>query len=222
MHDAIVFALLTGASDSPRPWSRESRVAFLCPVPGYDRHFAICEQFGIEMIAGAAERRRTRHGGGRAPGRRGRRHQGRCGACRSTATRAAPSTRTRRSSGSPAMKTAAPDFRLFWDNAYAVHHLTAERIEIASIIDACARPRLPESAAGLRLDVEDHPGRRRRVAVRRVGGQRRVVPQADGQAHHRRRQDQSAPSRALPAGHGGSAGADGSTPRDHRRRSSNG
>jgi DNA-binding transcriptional MocR family regulator len=37
------------------------------------------------------------------------------------------------------MPTAAPDFRLFWDNAYAVHHLTAERVEIPSIIDACAR-----------------------------------------------------------------------------------
>jgi DNA-binding transcriptional MocR family regulator len=38
-----------------------------------------------------------------------------------------------------AMPTAAPDFRLFWDNAYAVHHLTAERIEIANIVEACAR-----------------------------------------------------------------------------------
>jgi DNA-binding transcriptional MocR family regulator len=38
-----------------------------------------------------------------------------------------------------AMKTAAPDFRLFWDNAYAVHHLTLERIEIANILDLCAR-----------------------------------------------------------------------------------
>ena len=38
-----------------------------------------------------------------------------------------------------AMTTAAPDFRLFWDNAYAVHHLTAERIEIANIVTACAR-----------------------------------------------------------------------------------
>jgi DNA-binding transcriptional MocR family regulator len=38
-----------------------------------------------------------------------------------------------------AMKTAAPDFRLYWDNAYAVHHLTHERIEIANIIELCAR-----------------------------------------------------------------------------------
>src|SRR6266542_2535943 len=50
MHDAIVFALLKGTCDSERPWSKESRIAFLCPVPGYDRHFGICQDFGIEMI----------------------------------------------------------------------------------------------------------------------------------------------------------------------------
>jgi len=45
-----------------------------------------------------------------------------------------------------AMKTAAPDFRLFWDNAYAVHHLTAERIEIANVLDLCARHGNPNRA----------------------------------------------------------------------------
>ena len=39
------------------------------------------------------------------------------------------------------MKTAAADFRLFWDNAYAVHHLTPERVEIDNIDEACARCR---------------------------------------------------------------------------------
>ena len=50
MHDTIAYALLCGTCDSPRPWSKNERVAFLCPVPGYDRHFAICQDFGIEMI----------------------------------------------------------------------------------------------------------------------------------------------------------------------------
>ena len=50
MHDAVVFSLLKGTCDSERPWSKESRIAFICPVPGYDRHFFICQEFGIEMI----------------------------------------------------------------------------------------------------------------------------------------------------------------------------
>src|SRR5690606_11427709 len=50
MHDAVVYSLLKGTCDSDRPWSKEPRIAFICPVPGYDRHFFICEEYGIEMI----------------------------------------------------------------------------------------------------------------------------------------------------------------------------
>ena len=48
MHDTLVFSLLKGTVDSAQPWVREP-ITFLCPSPGYDRHFALCEQFGITM-----------------------------------------------------------------------------------------------------------------------------------------------------------------------------
>jgi DNA-binding transcriptional MocR family regulator len=138
MHDAIAYALLCGTCDSPRAWSKTSRVAFLCPVPGYDRHFAICEDFGIEMIpipmteAGPdldmVERLVIADEAIRGMW---------CMPKYSnpTGTVYADETVERLA----AMSTAAPDFRLFWDNAYAVHHLTTDRIEIGNIVEACAR-----------------------------------------------------------------------------------
>src|SRR5205807_8592082 len=50
MHDIVVFSLLHGGVDSPRPWKDEPSVKFLCPVPGYDRHHNLTETMGIEMI----------------------------------------------------------------------------------------------------------------------------------------------------------------------------
>src|SRR4029077_1731891 len=50
MHDCIVFALLKGVPGGRAPWSGETHSRFLCPVPGYDRHFAICEEYDIGMV----------------------------------------------------------------------------------------------------------------------------------------------------------------------------
>jgi DNA-binding transcriptional MocR family regulator len=145
MHDAIVYALLKGTVDSPRPWGRESRIAFLCPVPGYDRHFGICQDFGIEMIPVAlgedgpdmdeVERLAAADAGIKGMW---------CVPKYSNPTGTVYSAATIERLA--AMTTAAPDFRLFWDNAYALHHLTAERIEIPSMLDACARHGHPNRA----------------------------------------------------------------------------
>jgi DNA-binding transcriptional MocR family regulator len=138
MHDAVVFSLLKGACDSERPWSKEPRVAFLCPVPGYDRHFFICQELGIEMIPvpllddgpdmEAVERLAAQDA------------QIKGIWCVPKYSNPSGAVYSREKIERLAqMQTAARDFRIFWDNAYSVHHLTPERIEIANIDAACAR-----------------------------------------------------------------------------------
>jgi DNA-binding transcriptional MocR family regulator len=149
MHDTVVYALLKGTCDSAAPWSKQEskqgEIAFLCPVPGYDRHFTICNDYGIRMIPVAlkedgpameeVERLVAQDASIKAMW---------CVPKYSNPTGAVYSdTVIERLS---AMRTAAPDFRLFWDNAYGVHHLTSERIEIANVLELCARHGHPNRA----------------------------------------------------------------------------
>ena len=138
MHDVAVYCLLKGTCDSHSPWSKQGEISFLCPIPGYDRHFKICADYGVRMIPvplnedgpdmdqveGLVARDASIKGMWCMP-----KYSNPTGTIYSD-------TVIERLA---AMKTAAPDFRLYWDNAYAVHHLTQERIEIANIIDLCAR-----------------------------------------------------------------------------------
>jgi DNA-binding transcriptional MocR family regulator len=149
MHDTIVYALLKGTCDSATPWSTQGstqgEISFLCPVPGYDRHFKICQDYGIRMIPVALredgpdmdEVERLVAGDASIKGMW-------CVPKYSnpTGTVYADATVERLA----AMKTAAPDFRLYWDDAYAVHHLTDEAIKIANILDLCTRHGNPNRA----------------------------------------------------------------------------
>jgi DNA-binding transcriptional MocR family regulator len=138
MHDAVVFSLLKGTCDSAAPWSKQGEIAFVCPVPGYDRHFRICEDYGIRMIQvplgddgpamEAVERLVAQDASIKGIW---------CVPKYSNPTGAIYSDRVIQRLA--AMKTAAHDFRLFWDNAYTVHHLTTEHIEIPNIIELCER-----------------------------------------------------------------------------------
>ena len=138
MHDTLVYALLKGTCDGSIPWSKQGEVAFLCPVPGYDRHFKICEDYGIRMVPVAMkDDGPDMEDVERLVGRDASIKAMWCVPKYSNPTGTVYSDAAIERLA--AMRTAAPDFRLYWDNAYAVHHLTEERIEIANILELCAR-----------------------------------------------------------------------------------
>jgi DNA-binding transcriptional MocR family regulator len=142
MHDCIVWALLKGVPGGTAPWSQAENPAFICPVPGYDRHFAICEEFGIRMLPVAMGADGPDMDAVEAlaadPAVKGMwcvpKYSNPTGDVYSDAT-------CRRLA---AMTTGAPDFRLFWDNAYAVHHLTDQPAVIADILALCAQAGHPD------------------------------------------------------------------------------
>ena len=144
MHDNLVFALFHGVPDSEQPWGVEESVKFICPAPGYDRHFALLEEYGIEMIAVPnnadgpdvdAVREAVKD-----PAVKGMwlvpTYGNPTGSVVSDAVAAELA----------ALETAAPDFRIFWDNAYAVHHLTDEHTKTADILGLCVASGHPNRA----------------------------------------------------------------------------
>ena len=137
IHDALTRALICGQMEGDTPWAKLPRVKFICPVPGYDWHFHMCGTLGIEMLPvqlGASgpdmdevERLVL------DPEVKGFI----CNPMYSNPTGITYSDET--VDRLAAMKTAAPDFRIIWDNAYCVHHLYEnDRDSLKNIYEACA------------------------------------------------------------------------------------
>ncbi|MEU4577522.1 aminotransferase class I/II-fold pyridoxal phosphate-dependent enzyme [Nonomuraea sp. NPDC023979] len=145
MHDTVVHALLSKVPGAGRRWVEEPEITFLCPVPGYDRHFTICQEFGIKMVPvpmnaegpdmDVVERLVAEDASVKGIW---------CVPKYSNPSGIVYSDETVRRLA--AMPAAAPDFRIFWDNAYAVHHLTDTPAELADLLALCAEHGNPDRA----------------------------------------------------------------------------
>ena len=142
MYDLISKAYTHGLRNSVRPWCKEEVVKFLCPSPGYDRHFRITESFGAQLITVPM----TADGPDmdaveelvKDPAVKGiwcvPKYSNPDGIVYSEAT-------IQRFAN---LKPAAPDFAIMWDNAYGVHEFDGEYVEFPDIISLCANAGNPD------------------------------------------------------------------------------
>lgn len=145
MHDVVCNAYTHGIGGN-KPWSQQGKVKFLCPAPGYDRHFTVTARYGIEnvpvpMTAEGPDMDVVRRYVEEDPSVKGIW----CVPMYANPTGITYSDEVVRAFAH--LKPAAPDFRIFWDNAYAVHHFSddpAEQDIVLDIAEACREAGNPD------------------------------------------------------------------------------
>ncbi len=143
MYDTVSRSMTHGVNGST-PWCKLDKVKFLCPVPGYDRHFKITEFFGIEMINiplldDGPDMDLVEQYVNTDPAVKG------IWCVPKYANPTGISYSDNVVKRFAALKPAAEDFRIFWDNAYCIHHLYMDKkVHILNIIDECEKAGNPD------------------------------------------------------------------------------
>lgn len=145
MYDCVARSVLFGVMGNT-PWSKLDKVKFLCPVPGYDRHFGVTEQFGVEMInvpilEDGPDMDMVEEYVNNDPAVKGIW----CVPVYANPTGSVYSEETVKRMAS--LKPAAKDFRIYWDNAYCVHHLFDEEEKqgkVLNILEECEKAGNPD------------------------------------------------------------------------------
>ena len=143
MYDTVSRSMTHGVNGST-PWCKLDKVKFLCPVPGYDRHFKITEFFGIEMINiplldDGPDMDLVEQYVNTDPAVKG------IWCVPKYANPTGISYSDNVIKRFAALKPAAEDFRIFWDNAYCIHHLYMDKkVHILNIIDECEKAGNPD------------------------------------------------------------------------------
>ncbi len=143
MYDAMAGGMMFGMPGGDRPWKDQGTVKFICPVPGYDRHFAICERLGLEMISVPM----TPEGPDMDAVEALVAEDAAIKGMWCVPKYSNPSGETYSDAvvdRLAKMPVAAKDFRIFSDNAYAVHHLGKGPARVKNLLAACKEAGTPE------------------------------------------------------------------------------
>ena len=136
MYYLIDLVWRAGFVDSIRPWRFFNNIKFLCPVPGYDRHFRVTEYFGFQLLSIPQNEDGPDMDMVEKLVREDETIKGIwCVPVYSNPEGIVYSDETVRRLAR--METAAPDFRIMWDQAYTVHHLTDEQCAVPNILEEC-------------------------------------------------------------------------------------